>query len=628
MRKLGLLLSVVLILAIPSAASARTVTESDYLTRSIDEYTATYDIHADGSTDVTIDFLFNFNLEPGHGPYVTYPTRMPYDSRNDRFYPISNIHASSPTGAPAKTYVSDSNGWIEIKIGDKNIDGIEGVHEYVLTYTIKGTLNETMASELDSSVAPADDKPILDEFYWNVIGRDWTIPIDNVTIIVKGDAQATDLRCFAGGYGSTATCTSATLVDGVATFTQDHVGAYTGMSVAVAFPPGSFDTTPIVRTSNEFLYAFSLTPVTGGGFLALLGAGILLLSRAIRGKARDEQYAGLTPGLAPGFTAGSVDDARIVKRDYTSPVAVQFQPPPGLRPGQLGTLIDEKADTRDVTATIVDLAVRGYLRIDPVDPGKKKTDYTLVKLRESDGAMVEYEATLFNALLGSTDSVTLSSIKTTFASTLAKVQSQMYKDVTKLGWFRGNPQSARLAWGGAGFGILVLGIVLTIVTGIAGPWALIPLPIAFVGIMVIATTGLAPARKAEGTRVLAQARGFELFLSTADGNKLRFEEGRDIFSMYLPFAIAFGVADKWSATFEKLAAQGHALAEPTWYGGQAYGAFWATHHNFGRTMDNFVSFTGSAISAPTPGSSGGSGFSSGGGGFSGGGGGGGGGGGW
>ncbi len=309
--------------------------------------------------------------------------------------PISNVRASSPTGAPSKTYLTESNGWLEIKIGDKNQGGISGVHEYRLTYTVLGTLNATMASELDPSVAPADDKELFDEFFWNVLGNQWTIPLDNITIIVKGAAGATDFRCFAGGYGATGECTTAGIADGVATFTQDHLDPYTGMTVAVAFPPGSFDTTPIVRTSNDFLYAFSLNWVTGIGFLIMLGTGILLLSRAIRGKAKDEQYAGLTPGISPV----SDDDLRIVKRDYTSPVAVQFQPPPGLRPGQLGTLIDERADVRDVTATIVDLAVRGYLRIDPVNPGKKKTDYTLVKLRDADDAMVKYEKTLFAKLL-------------------------------------------------------------------------------------------------------------------------------------------------------------------------------------------------------------------------------------
>ena len=78
-------------------------------------------------------------------------------------------------------------------------------------------------------------------------------------------------------------------------------------------------------------------------------------------------------------------------------------------------------------------------------------------------------------------------MKTTFSSTLAKVQTQMYKNVTELGWFRGNPTTARSSWGCAGFGILALGVALTWLTAAVGPWALVPLPIALVGLMVIFT---------------------------------------------------------------------------------------------------------------------------------------------
>ena len=51
-------------------------------------------------------------------------------------------------------------------------------------------------------------------------------------------------------------------------------------------------------------------------------------------------------------------------------VAVQFTPPAGLRAGQIGTLIDEEANVVDVTATIIDLAVRGYLRIEEITKDK------------------------------------------------------------------------------------------------------------------------------------------------------------------------------------------------------------------------------------------------------------------
>jgi hypothetical protein len=46
------------------------------------------------------------------------------------------------------------------------------------------------------------------------------------------------------------------------------------------------------------------------------------------------------------------------------PVAVQYAPPDGMTPAEAGTLVDDDAAMRDITATIVDLAVRGYLVIE------------------------------------------------------------------------------------------------------------------------------------------------------------------------------------------------------------------------------------------------------------------------
>jgi uncharacterized membrane protein len=127
--------------------------------------------------------------------------------------------------------------------------------------------------------------------------------------------------------------------------------------------------------------------------------------------------------------------------------------------------------------------------------------------------------------------------------------------------------------------------------------------------------------------VLAQAKGFRLYLETAEANQLRFEEGEDLFSRYLPYAVAFGLTERWAALFAQLAAQGRALAEPTWYIGPYYGVpFWAMAGTLGNDLSSFTSAADSALTAPAPGASGGSGFS--GGGFGGGGVGGGGGGTW
>ena len=132
-------------------------------------------------------------------------------------------------------------------------------------------------------------------------------------------------------------------------------------------------------------------------------------------------------------------------------------------------------------------------------------------------------------------------------------------------------------------------------------------------------------RTAEGRAVTDQVEGFKTYLATAEADQLRFEEGEDIFSKYLPWAIVFELADRWAKICGDLVAMGRLPdATPYWYVGSYHmGAF-----NTGFLTS---SLTSAATPAPSSGSSGsgfGGGSSFGGGGFSGGGGGGGGGGSW
>ena len=608
------------------------IAETGYSGEHVRNYEAWYDVHADGTTDVVIEMAYDFAGQYRRGPYLSYPIRVPYDKSNDRFFPISNIRAESPSGAYAKVNLDKGKSWLDVRIGDADHPDTLYVETYRISFTVDGLLNGI--DESDFGEVTGDPKPLWDEFYVNVIGDSWTVPLANVTIHVTGDspilpvsqddagvlstgadAAGEGVYCTTGDYGSVQSCDSAITDGTTATFTQDWVPAYESMTVLAAFPPGSVDTTPIIRTKNDVAYALRITPVTGGAAGAVLVGGVLLLSRKIRGSAVDEQYAGMTPGLGPT----DISAARIVKRDYHAPVAVQFEPPPGFRPGQLGTLMDERADVRDVTATIVDLAVRGYLRIEEVGDKKKKPDYELVKLRDADDGLFAYEKKLHKEIFSAGDRINMKDdLQTKFASDLAAVQSKMYENVVDLGWFRANPKTTRTAWAGAGVFVLLAGIGLGVLLGKIGPWAFIAVPVVLIGIMILFTVKNAPARTAEGTKVLMQAQGFQTFLETADGNKLRYEEGLDIFSKFLPYAIAFGVADKWTAVFEKLAAKGAALPNPTWYSG-SNPLFWANIGSFNSRLSSFASVADRAMSTPTPGSSGSSGFSGGGGGFSGGG---------
>ncbi|WP_369796726.1 DUF2207 domain-containing protein [Cellulomonas sp. URHE0023] len=302
-------------------------------------------------------------------------------------------------------------------------------------------------------------------------------------------------------------------------------------------------------------------------------------------------------------------------------------------PGEMGTLIDEKADPVDVTATLVDLAVRGWLRIEEVprdNPNKKAKDWTLVQLKNRDGSLLPFEDMLLTEIFAGRTSVRLSDLKTTFAASMAKVQTGLYDEVTNRGWFRANPHSVRSTWRVAGVALVILAgllgiLAFNVLSDVRGS-LLVPIAIGIIGAAVFLMSSAAPARTADGTAALAQSMGFRRYLATAEANQLKFEEGEDIFSRYLPYAIVFGLADRWARVFSELAAQGRAVAQPGWYVGGYYpgsNIYWASA--FASSLDRFSSIATESISAPTPGSSGGSGFS---GGFSGGGVGGGGGGGW
>jgi hypothetical protein len=278
----------------------------------------------------------------------------------------------------------------------------------------------------------------------------------------------------------------------------------------------------------------------------------------VGGRGRDRRYAGQTPGLAP--PSGGVDEP--VPLVGAGPVAVQFQPPEGLRPGQLGTLLDERANVVDVTATIVDLAVRGHLRIVELERAHwfSSRDWRLEKLAGGTGELLPFERELYSGLFLSGDEVLLSSLKKTFAARMAKVQTALYVDVTRAGWFRGRPDKVRGVWQGAGFVLALAGGWLTWLLSRHLHWAPVGVAVTLVGVALFALGRRMPARTAAGTAVLAQARGFREYIRTAEAEQLRFEEGQDIFSRYLPYAVVFGETDRWVRVFGSLAAASSSAA--------------------------------------------------------------------
>jgi uncharacterized protein (TIGR04222 family) len=362
-----------------------------------------------------------------------------------------------------------------------------------------------------------------------------------------------------------------------------------------------------------------LSPLTVAGGLAVAGLGVLGLATAWWNFGRDKAFTSV-------YYLTRNPEERTKPLFGAQPPVLEFEPPDKLRPAEIGVLLDESADTLDCTATIIDLAVRGYLRIEEVEKDSilpfgigNSTDWRFVRLQNSTG-LAPYEQALLDGLFHRGSPVELSDLKTKMHTYLQRSQNELYDDVKEKGWFPVRPDHARWAWRGIAIGPLVLGGGMTWVAGYQLGAGLIFLPLVITGAVLLLIAGAMPRRTAAGSEALRRILGFREYLVTAETHRQQFNEQRNIFATYLPFAMVFGCVDKWA---NALAALGIEPSQATsgWYTG--YHAM--NMAAFSSHMSTFASQVSSTI-VSTPGGSGKSGF--GGGGSSGGGGGGGGGGSW
>lgn len=543
----GLAVAAIGTLGLVTTASPAAASDAEDVIR---EYTMAIYLDPDGIARVALDLTVDFGARANHGPYLRWVVKQCYDDTQDRVYRFRHVRVSSPT-APADVHTETLLGSCvteeAYRIGDEDTT-VTGVHRYRITFDVEGWVNP--------AGYPFPQGPLeRDELYLNVLTH-WDIPVENVRIEVLGPQDPLAAAC----HQDTRTCDSE-VTAGAASFASARVDPRTPLTVAVAYPPGTFTgAEPVLQERWAFSRAFALTPATGGVAGVLAVGGGLLLARRVRRTALDEEYEGVTPGLLPTDTHTAP-----VRRRRRGAVAVQFTPPAGLRPGQVGTLIDERADTQDVTATIIDLAVRQYIRIVRLPDGTKNADWRLDRSTKPDHDLRPYERTLLRQVFTGQGvySVRLSDLRTTFAQSLAEVQEKLYDEVVELGWFHGSPKQARGSWALRGTGVLLLGLAVTVGLAVRTHWGLVGVPIVLLGIAYLALTGVAPARTALGSAVLSQATGFRRYLATAEADQLRFEEGEDLFSRYLPYAVAFGLTERWARLFADLAAQGRTLAEPT-----------------------------------------------------------------
>jgi hypothetical protein len=574
---------------------------------SIDAYDVAITIEPSGDIAVVETIAYDFGTEQRHGIVRDIPTRLRYDDTYDRLLPLRVDAVTGSPGTPVAYEVRDAgDGKTEIRIGDSD-RLITGRHTYRIAYTVRGALNAF---------------PTHDELYWNAIGDEWSTVIERVTVEVTAPGELVGVACFQGPAGSTLACDDAAARGDGARFEQMRLFPFEAMTIVVGVEPGAVAVQPpILEERWSVARAFAVTPVTTavGGAIVVVGVAAFAFLAWTRG--RDRRYLGSQVDQVLGNPDGAAQRVPIGEGDAEAPV--EFAPPEGIQPGQVGTLIDERANTLDVSATIVDLAVRGHLVIQEIpDHGLfGKPDWRLVRLEADEATLLPYERLLLEGLFRDGDDVTLSSLRATFAQRLSKVEDSLYVDARDRGWFAIRPDKVRSRWRLLGLGLTVLGIAGTIALASATRLGLIGIGAVVVGLVFLVGAGRMPARTPAGTAMLRRIRGFRRVIATADRYMARWAEQENVFPAMLPYAVVFGLTDKWADAFASLAADPTAAPAMAWYVPIHAGSL----DGFAEAIDGFTVATSGTMAA-TPAGSGGSGF--GGGGFSGGGGGGGGGGSW
>jgi uncharacterized membrane protein len=295
-----------------------------------------------------------------------------------------------------------------------------------------------------------------------------------------------------------------------------------------------------------------------------------------------------------------------------------------LTPAEVGTLIDEKLDPRDISSTIVGLAVKGYIKIEETKREGiifDKTDYYLKKVKTYDSNLSPFEIELMKDLFPAEMPGTLvSDLKNKFYTNLGVLKKLLYGELIRKKCFLSSPEKVRNSYIVAGIVVLIFAILafIFLVPSSGGKSFIAGL---LTGIPVLAFAKFMPAKTRAGASAYMDILGFQEFLNRAEKDRLERMKDMNLFSKFLPYAIALNVADNWAKAFE-----GIYQDPPDWY--VSPGGFRTfTPYAFTHSLNSVTSDLSSAMfSAPRSSGGGGGGF--GGGGSSGGGFGGGGGGSW
>ncbi|HEY3747266.1 MAG TPA: DUF2207 domain-containing protein, partial [Gemmatimonadaceae bacterium] len=365
----------------------------------------------------------------------------------------------------------------------------------------------------------------IDELYWNVTGNGWDMPIDHVRadVILPVGVTATRTAVYTGFAGATGNAaTIAKDVNEISFNGLRSLGPHEGMSIGVGWPAGHIASRPS-QARQQFMDSLRYLPA------AIPFLVFFLAFRTWNRRGRDPE-----------------------ELSYV----VRYEPIKGMSPAESGTLIDNSVDMQDITSTLVDLAVRGYVQIKEVTEKHllgltSSTDYIFHFLKPASewATLAPHEQLYLEGLselapIGELD-VRLSDLHNKFYKSIDGIRGAIYDSLVEKGFYLQRPDKVKSVWlAGAAF-VFMAGFFLIGMTG-KMPLSMLSIPalvFAMIGTaLTLAIFGLImPARTIAGARAREATLGFKEFLERVEVERYRkMITSPEMSEKYLPYAMAFG----------------------------------------------------------------------------------------
>ena len=529
-------------------------------------------VDADGSARVTEEITYSFRGQ-FQGVYRSIPVEYPGPNGTNFSLFIKVDSVTDENHAALKYEKHTTNGYLKLKIF------VPGAADTNKTVNIEYTV-------LDGTKFFDDH----DEFYWNVTGNDTEVPIESASAAVyfppetSGQMRA---QAFGGVYGSNRQEPCSVEGPVVTCETSSALPMHGGLTVDVYIPQGILHHPGALTRATWFLRS---NPVL---MLPLWAFAVMFTLWWLKGRDPD-------PGMS---------------------VAPLYAPPDKMGPAEAGTLVMDRVEPRDITSVLVDLAVRGYIKIVEVDHKGlllSHKDYELHLLKDSSQwkDLTDYERTMLQQVFGGGSMTHISELRNRFYTAVPMLKTQIMGALKQKGMYTLDPDSAAGLW--------VLGTILVVApfavlqwlgvadffSGITSAVIAIALAVAIIFFFGRELT----AKSLLGAKTRIQVLGFEEFMNRVDADRLK-RMPADTFEKFLPYAMALGVEHRWAKAFD-----GIVQNPPSWY---QSGSGWGPGNAFNsylfiNSLGTMTQTASSAFVAAPRSNSGSSGWS-GGGGFSGGG---------